>query len=174
MLSSNDHTLSNLRLMAGVKVHEYIQTDCEGNILSYLGHNFVNCVTNAVYGENWHSTLKCIRKLYVYEMPDLIEKAIEKGRVKTLKKIHKLLTESLGGLTNLKTVYQGDDMTAHINTLIDDFCKGQIEVLEEKIVELDAIKAAKKLAKEKVDEVTESLDALAMPTLKRTESVMEN
>ena len=47
MLSSNEHTISNLRLVGGIKLHEYIQCDVEGNILSYLEHNFINCVSSS-------------------------------------------------------------------------------------------------------------------------------
>ena len=37
MLESNESTLCNLRLIAGIKKHEYIQTDAEGNILWQQG-----------------------------------------------------------------------------------------------------------------------------------------
>lgn len=127
MLSSNEHTLSNLRLIGGIKPHEYIQTDSEGNILSYLEHNFINCVSSAIYGENWKSTLYCLRKIYVEELPPLIDGLIEKKAEKELKKIGSLLEKSLNGLENLKTVYQGTDNLAHINTISDDFCKNQLE-----------------------------------------------
>ncbi len=127
MLSSNEHTLSNLRLIAGIKKHEYIQTDSEGNILSYLAHNFINCVSSAIYGENWKSTLFCLRKLYVEELPPLIDELIKKEADKELKKIGILLEQSLAGLENLKTVYQGTDNLAHINTITDDFCKNQLD-----------------------------------------------
>lgn len=127
MLSSNEHTLSNLRLVAGINPHEYIQTDSEGNILSYLEHNFINCVSSAIYDENWKSTLFCLRKLYVEEMPSLLDKLIEKKADKELKKIGRLLENSLNGLENLKSVYQGTDNLAHINTITEDFCKNQLE-----------------------------------------------
>lgn len=127
MLSSNEHTLSNLRLVAGIKKHEYIQTDSEGNILSYLAHNFINCVSSAIYGENWKSTLFCLRKIYVEEMPPLIDELIEKKADKELKKIGGLLEHSLIGLENLKTVYQGTDNLAHISTITEDFCRNQLE-----------------------------------------------
>ncbi len=127
MLSSNEHTLSNLRLVAGIKKHEYIQTDSDGNILSYLEHNFINCVSSAIYGENWRSTLFCLRKLYVDEMPPLLDKLIEKKAEKELKKIGALLEQSLVGLENLKTVYQNTDNLSHINTIVDDFCKNQLD-----------------------------------------------
>lgn len=127
MLSSNEHTLSNLRLVAGIKKHEYIQTDAEGNILSYLEHNFVNAVSSAIYGENWKSTLFCLRKIYVEELPPLIDGLIEKKADKELKKIGSLLEKSLIGLENLKSVYQGTDSMAHVDTIIDDFCRNQLE-----------------------------------------------
>ncbi len=134
MLKSNESTLCNLRLVAGIKKHEYIQTDSDGNILSYLEHNFINCVSSAIYGENWKSTLFCLRKLYVEELPTLIDELIEKDAEsehcsarKELKKIGSLLEKSLTGLENLKTVYQGTDNLAHINTITDDFCTNQLD-----------------------------------------------
>lgn len=127
MLNSYDYTISNLRLVAGIRKHEYIQTDKDGNILSYLEHNFINCVSSAIYGENWRTTLFCLRKLYVTELPRLLNKLIESESEKELKKIGALLEKSLIGLTNLKSVYQGTDSLAHIDTLIEDFCKNQLD-----------------------------------------------
>ena len=137
MLSSNEHTLSNLRLVAGIKAHEYIQTDCDGNIVSYLGHNFINCVTSAVYGENFNSTMKCLRKLYVDEMPELLESLMKKESDKELQKIGVLLEKSIVGLVNLKIVYQKMDEEAHINTVIDDFAQNQLERVVEYLVPKD-------------------------------------
>ncbi len=78
MLSSNEHTLSNLRLIGGITHNQYIQTDNKGNVVGYLGHTFANCVSSAIFGENWQSTLCCLRKLYVDEMPKLIDMLIKK------------------------------------------------------------------------------------------------
>lgn len=144
MLGANESTLCNLRLVGGIKIHEYIQTDNNGDILSYLEHNFINCVSSAIYGENWNSTLKCLRKLYVDELPKMINKLIEDKADQEIKKIGRLLDKSLDGLKNLKTVYQGTDSTAHIDTIIDDFCKNQIDRLleylgEEKKEESDKV-----------------------------------
>lgn len=144
MIKGHENTLANLRLIGGIKKHEYIQTDKDGNILSYLGHNFINCVSSAIYGENWTSTLKCLKKLYVDEIPELLDELIgdsepeEKGADRELKKIGALLEKSLAGLENLKTVYQGTDSTAHIDTIIDDFAKNQLyRVADELGVDLD-------------------------------------
>lgn len=131
MLSSNKHTLSNLRLIANIKKHEYIQTDRDGNILSYLGHNFVNCVSSIIYEENFNSTMRCLRKLYVDEMPLLLEQLMKNGSKKKLNKIGKLLEKSLIGLDNLKIVYQGTDKLVHINIVIDDFAKNQLDRLKD-------------------------------------------
>jgi len=131
MLSSNEHTISNLRLVGGIKLHEYIQCDVEGNILSYLEHNFINCVSSAISGDNWKTTLSCLRKLYVDELPILIEELIDNDNFRELKKIGSLLEKSLVGLENLKSVYQNTDNLAHIETIIDDFCKNQIESIIE-------------------------------------------
>lgn len=127
MLSSNESTIANLRLVGGIKLHEYMQTDSEGNILSYLEHNFINCVSSAIYGENWKSTLFCLRKLYVDELPILLTQLIKDDSKKELKKIGSLLEKSLLGLENLKSVYQGTDSLAHVDTIIDDFCKNQLD-----------------------------------------------
>ena len=127
MLKGYEHTLSNLRLVGGIKKHEYIQTDSDGNILSFLAHNFINCVSSAIYGENWKSCLFCLRKLYVDEMPVMLEQLIKDEGKKELAKIGNLLELSLTGLENLKTVYQGTDNLAHIDTIIDDFGKNQLD-----------------------------------------------
>ncbi len=148
MLGTNESTLCNLRLVGGIKLHEYIQTDSEGNILSYLEHNFVNCVSSAIYGENWKSTLLCLRKLYVDELPKLIHQLIEDKADKELKKIGRLLQASETGLKNLKSVYQGTDSTAHIDTIIDDFCKNQIDRLLEYLGEQEENKEKEKEEKE--------------------------
>ena len=144
MLSSNEHTLSNLRLIAGIKKHEYIQTDAEGNILSYLEHNFVNCVSSAIYGENWKSTLFCLRKLYVDEIPPLLDELVEKKADNELKKIGSLLERSLIGLENLKTVYQGTDSMAHVDTIIDDFCRNQLKRVGDHLGVAELIPALKR------------------------------
>ena len=144
MLNSNDNTLCNLRLVGGIKKHEYIQTDKDNNILSYLGHNFINCVTSTIYGENWNSTMLCLRKLYVDEMPVLIQKLIDSKSYKELRKIGRILEESLVGLENLKTVYQGTDSLAHIETIIDDFAKNQLERIVEYLEPLGMLKDVKK------------------------------
>lgn len=157
MLSSNEHTLSNLRLMGGIKKHEYIQTDAEGNVLSYLEHNFINCVSSAIYGENWKSTLFCLRKLYVDEMPKLLEELIKSDSKKELEKIGCLLEKSLIGLENLKVVYQGTDNLAHLNTIMDDFAKNQLHRLYE--------------MKDR-HEAADELD-LPIPALKRTVTYIE-
>ena len=136
MLSSNENTLSNLRLMAGIKENEFIQTDSDGNILSYLGHNFINCVSSAIYGENFNSTMRCLRKLYVDEMPVLLEKLMKSRSKKELKKIYKLLDKSIVGLKNLKTVYVGTDQLAHINTVIEDFADNQLSRLNDFLDEM--------------------------------------
>jgi len=127
MLKGYEHTISNLRLVGGIKKHEYIQTDSEGNILSYLAHNFINCVSSAIYGENWKSCLFTLKKLYVEEMPVMLEQLIKDDSKKELKKIGNLLEVSLIGLENLKTVYQGTDNIAHIDTIIEDFGKNQLD-----------------------------------------------
>lgn len=134
MLNGNESTLANLRLIAGIKAHEYIQTDCDGNILSYLGHNFISCVTSTIYGENFNSTMKCLRKLYVDEMPKLLEELFKTDSDKELQKIGVLLEKSIEGLINLKVVYQKMDEEAHINTVIDDFAQNQLERVVEYLV----------------------------------------
>ncbi len=143
MICGFDDTLCNLRLVGGIKKHEYIQTDSDGNILSYLEHNFINCVSSTIYGENWNSTMRCLRKLYADEMPKIInildKKYTEDRNIEhnskhceiELKKIGTLLEKSLIGLENLKTVYQGTDSIAHIETIIDDYCKNQIQRLKD-------------------------------------------
>jgi hypothetical protein len=129
MMHSNEDTLTNLRLVGGIKKHEYIQTDSNGDILSYLEHNFINCVSSAIYGENWVSTLKCLRKLYVEELPKLLDELFENESKKELNKVGSLLEKSIGGLENLKAVYQGTDSIAHIDTIVDDFAKNQLEAV---------------------------------------------
>ena len=162
MLSSNEHTLSNLRLIAGIKKHEYIQTDKDGNILSYLGHNFINCVTSTIYGENFNSTMKCLRRLYVDEMPKLLQELMKTRSKKELNKIGKLLEDSLVGLDNLKTVYQGTDELAHINTVIDDFAKNQLERLKEYVTKID-----------KEDGAIDVTHSLPIPALKRSVTIID-
>lgn len=149
MLSSNADTLSNLRLVGGIKKHEYIQTDSEGNIVSYLEHNFINCVSSAIYGENWKSTLFCLRKLYVKELPKLLKGLFKiayssSEGLSELEKIGPLLEKSLAGLENLKSVYQGTDNLAHIDTIVDDFCKNQLERV------IDVVKMLRDLKKSSV------------------------
>lgn len=162
MLSSNQHTLSNLRMMAGVKIHEYIQTDRDGNILSYLSHNFINCVSSAIYGENFDSTMRCIRKLYVDEMPVLLDKLMKSRSKKELKKIYKLLDASVVGLKNLKTVYQGTSELAHVNTVIDDFADTQLERLKEFLDQID-----------KEDGAIDITHSLPIPQLKRSVTIID-
>ena len=129
MLSSGDFTICNLRLVGNIALHEYIQTDKEGNILSYLEHSFRNAVSSAIYGENWTTTLFCLRKLYVQELPFLIKRLIKEKSNKELKKIGALLEKSIVGLENLKSVYQGTDSLAHIETIIDDFANSQLDTI---------------------------------------------
>lgn len=162
MLNSNEHTLSNLRLVGGIKKHEYIQTDSEGNILSYLSHNFINCVSSAIYGENWSSTLRSLRKIYVDELPILLEKLIEDHSTKELTKIYKLLEDSLIGLENLKIVYQNSDELSHIDTIVDDFCKNQLDRVKDYID-----------SKKKESESIEITDTLPMPMLKRSITIID-
>lgn len=137
MLSGYDDTLCNLRLVGGIKLHEYIQTDNEGNILSYLGHNFINCVSSAISGENWNSTMRCLRKLYADEMPKIINELDEKYDEDQkhceveLRKIGHLLELSLIGLENLKSVYQNTNSISHIDTIVEDYCKNQIQRLKD-------------------------------------------
>ncbi len=140
MLSGNENTICNLRLVGGIRIHQYIQTDSDGNILSFLEHNFINCVSSAIYGENWKSTLFCLRKLYVDELPKLLTELIKNKSNKELTKIGALLEQSLAGLENLKTVYQGTDNLAHINTLSEDFCKNQLD----RVVEYLGLKSLSK------------------------------
>ena len=161
-----EDTLSNLRLIGGIKKHEYIQTDNEGNILSYLEHNFKNCVSSDIYGQNWKTTLFCLRKLYVNQLPKLLKELnisnksntccavklitvpevstsqIKPLELKELKKIGALLEKSLLGLENLKSVYQGTNNLAHIET-INETCKNQLNKIIEAIKKNDSARLTK-------------------------------
>jgi len=130
MLSSNEDTLTNLRLVGGIRKNEYLQTDANGDILSYLGCNFINCVTSVLFGENWTSTLKCLRKLYVDEIPFIIDELIDKEANEELTKILNLLRKSEKGLHYLSQVYSETDHKAHIDTITDDFLKCQIHKIK--------------------------------------------
>lgn len=169
MLRGNEHTLSNLRLIAGIKKHEYIQTDSDANILSYLGHNFVNCVSSAIYGENFDSTMRCLRKVYVDEMPVLLDKLMKSRSKKELKKIGKLLEKSLVGLENLKIVYQGTDQLAHVNTVIDDFAKNQLDRLNEFLDKIRNDEETSLLAEDRSIDLSHSLP---IPSLKRCATIV--
>lgn len=181
MLSSNEHTLSNLRLIGGIKIHEYIQTDSDGNVLSYLEHNFINCVSSAIYGENWKTTLFCLRKLYVDEMPKLLEELIKSDSKKELQKIGNLLEKSILGLENLKTVYQGTDNLAHLNTIIDDFAKNQLERLYDMKDRHEAERGLDRPpsippsaeGKKSSAAIGQADEELSRPTLKRTVTYIE-
>ena len=136
-----EDTLSNLRLIGGIKKHEYIQTDNEGNILSYLEHNFKNCVSSDIYGQNWKTTLFCLRKLYVNQLPKLL-KELKLSSPLELKKIAALLEKSLLGLENLKSVYQGTNNLAYIET-INETCKNQLNKIIEAIKRNDSARLTK-------------------------------
>lgn len=137
MLKNADNTLTNLRLMAGIKKHEYIQTSSEGDILSYLGSNFIHCVSSLIFRENWDSTMHCLNKLYVKEIPALLTDLFEQHEEKDdmgydeLEKIKKKLKESKKGLINLKVVYQATKELKYIETIEEDFLDCQITRIDE-------------------------------------------
>ena len=84
MLSGYEHTLTNLRLLSGLRKNEYLQTDSDGNILSYLQDSFIQNLASALYRENWDSTLFCLRKLYETEVSELMTKLFEEEAEKEL------------------------------------------------------------------------------------------
>lgn len=129
MTKSTEDTLTNLLLIGGIKKHEFIQTDSNGDILSYLEHNFINCVSPTIYKENWTSTLKCLRKLYVDELPKILDGLFENESKQELNRIEALLKKSIIGLENLKSVYQASDELSHVCTIIDDFAENQLATL---------------------------------------------
>lgn len=131
MFSGYEHTLTNLRLLSGLRKNEYLQTDSNGNILSYLEDKFIQNIASALYRENWDSTLFCLRKIYETEVSKLMLNLIDEDAEKELLKMRKLLDDSRIGLTNLKTVYKERQYITHLDTLIEDYLNIQIEHIDE-------------------------------------------
>ena len=75
-------------------------------------------------------------------VPEVSTSQIKPLELKELKKIGALLEKSLLGLENLKSVYQGTNNLAHIET-INETCKNQLNKIIEAIKQNDFARLTK-------------------------------
>jgi hypothetical protein len=105
------NTLHNLRSMGSIKPQEYIQCDVDGNILSFLEQSFVRCVSEEVFDNNCKNIYTALDRIYIDELPLLIEAS----DIKQSNKIGKMLEDSVRGIDNLKLAFQETAHTDYLN-----------------------------------------------------------
>lgn len=125
----NDRNIQNLVMVGGIKKHEYIQTNENEDMLSYLEHSFKRYVSPEVFRINETNTMKSLQNLFYHYLPKKIDKLVKKNSQNELKEIGSLLEKAIEGLTNYKTVYQGDAIEKYIDEFINDYAKKQIDVI---------------------------------------------
>lgn len=135
MLKTHQSALKNLRLVAICKEQEYLSTDSDYNIHHVIQESFLSNITAAIWRETWDSNLKALKKLYVNDIPELLDILIKEERYIELKKVGKLLEYSKKGLENLKVVFDLPDHGAHIDTIQEDYLDTQLSYIEEMLEE---------------------------------------
>lgn len=131
MLSADQYTLKNLRLIAVVSEGEYLGTDEKQNIEYVIQDGKWNTVKSAVWGETFITNLAALKKCYVDEVPPLIKRLIEQDCSKELTKLRDLLVNSKDGLKNLKKVFCYGNEKANIDCLIEDYLDTQLDYLSD-------------------------------------------
>lgn len=140
--SLKEKTLCNLRLLGALKDKEWLQTDNEGNILSYIEYGLVNSMVSVMCGENWDSTYNCIHKIYCEELPEILntlenDMSDDSNSNVELRKIFILLTDSKKGLKKLKVIYKTNKCAvAHIDTILSDYVESHLTHID-KLVSID-------------------------------------
>ena len=102
MLSADQYTLKNLRLIAAVLEGEYLGTDEKQNIEYIIQDGKWNSAVSTIWGETFVTNLAALKKVYVDEVPPMIKRLIEQDKTKELTKLKELLVNSKDGLKNLK------------------------------------------------------------------------
>ena len=127
----NQITLKNLRLMATLKEGQYLSTSSSGDIECTVDDTAATALTSFIYRETWDSNLFALRKLYVSDVPDLLESLIEEDRKKELYKLKDLLEKSTIGLVNLKTIFNEVRHRIQLDCLIEDYLETQISYADD-------------------------------------------
>ncbi len=107
------NTLHNLKLVGQIRSHEYLQCDEGGDILSFLEQGFVRYVSADVFDNNCKNIYIALDRLYIDELPLLIEAS----DVKQSNKIGKMLEDSVRGIDNLKLAFQETAHTDYLNKI---------------------------------------------------------
>ena len=131
MISADQYTLKNLRLIAVISEVEYLGTDEKQNIEYIIQDGNWNTVKSVVWGETFITNMAAIKKVYVDEIPSMIKRLIEQDKTKELTKLRELLDNSKNGLKNLKKVFCYDNEIANINCLIEDYLDTQLDYLSD-------------------------------------------
>ncbi len=109
------NTLHNLRSVGSIKIHEYIQCDDSGDILSFLEQSFVRCVSEDVFDNNCKNMYTSLDKLFIQELPKLIDNFGENPD--ELDKLGRLIESAILGLKNLGVTFQESKHKNYINKI---------------------------------------------------------
>lgn len=126
---NTSNTLCNLRLIATLQKRQYLSTNARYDITGVYSESLYNFIASALTMETWRYTKKTLHKIYVIEVPLLIEKFFnsDMSDIKGVEKLCDLLRKSLKGLKNLKYSYEyNKEYDCYISTIIEDYCEVQI------------------------------------------------
>ena len=135
MLNSHQDTLKNLRLISNIKESEYLSTDNDGCILAIIQNDAISNISSFLCRETWGSNLRALNKLYVKDLPNLIDKLMVSKKKKELVKLEKLLSSSKKGLENLKKTFPQPECQANINCFCEDYLETQLSYIKDSLKE---------------------------------------
>lgn len=135
MITSSDFqtTLKNLRMVAIIQEREYLSTNSKGDIEYIIQENFLSNISSVIWRETWESNLNALKKLYVTDIPALLDLLIEQELHRELAKVKELLMISKKGLLNLKSVFDQSNHTANIDSLLEDYLDIQISHIQNEL-----------------------------------------
>lgn len=131
MLSSYQCTLKNLRVLNLCKKNMYLNTDSDSNIIATVLNNNWEYLSAIIHKENWESNRESLIKIFVKEVPKLIDELIDNDCQRELKRVKELLEKCKKPLIDLKSVFNSMDQEATLESLSEDYLLTSLDYIKD-------------------------------------------